>query len=185
MNPKQAPYSQHRAWCGAWIHKLWDHDLSQNEESDAQPTEPSRCPRRALLKMKVNVAIVFAGEPWVFHFTIGDSSIQVCTRQRPNTLTQVRLGHCARACVLTARSPMATEVPGASGVLYLTATPPHPTHFYQLLHNLLTTSLPNSLWPPPGHHEWAQQKISSNRHKMRNPFLLAAAEGPLHYCFLE
>ena len=23
----QAPSCQHRAWCGAWTHQLWDHDL--------------------------------------------------------------------------------------------------------------------------------------------------------------
>ena len=30
--------------CGAWTHKLWDHDLSWNQESNAQPTEPPRGP---------------------------------------------------------------------------------------------------------------------------------------------
>ena len=30
--------------CGAQTHKPWDHDPSQNQESDAQPTEPLRCP---------------------------------------------------------------------------------------------------------------------------------------------
>ena len=34
-NPKQAPRCQHRAQCGAQIHKPWDHDLSENQESDA------------------------------------------------------------------------------------------------------------------------------------------------------
>ena len=42
--PKQAPCCQLRAWCGARTHKMWDHDLSWNRESDAQPTEPPRCP---------------------------------------------------------------------------------------------------------------------------------------------
>ena len=31
----QALSCQHRAQCGAWIHKLWDHDLSWNRELDA------------------------------------------------------------------------------------------------------------------------------------------------------
>ena len=36
--------------CSAWspmqgsIPQPWDHDLSQNQESDAQPTDPPRCP---------------------------------------------------------------------------------------------------------------------------------------------
>ena len=29
---------------GAWCQKLWDHDLSQNQESDPYLTEPPRCP---------------------------------------------------------------------------------------------------------------------------------------------
>lgn len=40
--------------------------------------------------LKVNVAIVCAGEPWVFHFTTGDSSSQVGTRRHHNTLTQLQ-----------------------------------------------------------------------------------------------
>ena len=39
---KQAPRCQHRAQCGTQTHKPWDHDLSQNQELDAQPTEPPR-----------------------------------------------------------------------------------------------------------------------------------------------
>ena len=34
-NPKQALCCQCRAWCGAQSHELWDHDLSQNQESEA------------------------------------------------------------------------------------------------------------------------------------------------------
>ena len=34
-NPKQVLQFQHRAWCGARTHKLWDHDLSQNQELGA------------------------------------------------------------------------------------------------------------------------------------------------------
>ena len=26
----QVPSCQHRAWCGAWTHELWDHDLSRS-----------------------------------------------------------------------------------------------------------------------------------------------------------
>ena len=33
-NPKQALHCQHRAWYGAWTHKLWHFDLSWNQESD-------------------------------------------------------------------------------------------------------------------------------------------------------
>ena len=43
-NPKQAPICQHRARGGARTHEPWDHDLSWNQESDAQPTEPPRRP---------------------------------------------------------------------------------------------------------------------------------------------
>ena len=43
-NLKQA---QHTAWCRAWFHdRLWDHDLSQNQESDAQPIEPPGHPKK-------------------------------------------------------------------------------------------------------------------------------------------
>ena len=44
-NPKQALHCQPRARCGAQSYEPQDHDLSQNQESDAQPTEASRCPR--------------------------------------------------------------------------------------------------------------------------------------------
>ena len=43
-NSKQAPHCQRRAQCGARSRELWDHDLSWNQESDASPTEPPRCP---------------------------------------------------------------------------------------------------------------------------------------------
>ena len=42
-NPKQAPCYQHRAWRWVRSHEVWYHDLSWNQESDAQPTEPPRC----------------------------------------------------------------------------------------------------------------------------------------------
>ena len=41
-NTKQALQHHHRAQCRAWTHKLWDHDLSWNQQSVAQPNEPSR-----------------------------------------------------------------------------------------------------------------------------------------------
>ena len=41
---KQAPHCQSRAQPGAWTLKPWDHDLSWNQESDPQQTEPPRCP---------------------------------------------------------------------------------------------------------------------------------------------
>ena len=40
----QALSCQHRVRCRAWTHKLWDHDLSLNQESDVELTEPFRCP---------------------------------------------------------------------------------------------------------------------------------------------
>ena len=39
-NPKQALHCQHRAQYGVRSHKLRGHDLSQNQESDVEPTEP-------------------------------------------------------------------------------------------------------------------------------------------------
>ena len=35
---KQAPHCQCRDWHRAWTHELWDHDLSRNQESEAQLT---------------------------------------------------------------------------------------------------------------------------------------------------
>ena len=42
--PKQAPHCQCRVRCEAQSQELWDRDLSRNQESDTQPTEPPRCP---------------------------------------------------------------------------------------------------------------------------------------------
>ena len=39
-NPKQALRHSHRAQHRAWTHKPQDHDLSQNQESGAQPSHP-------------------------------------------------------------------------------------------------------------------------------------------------
>lgn len=35
------------------IMETWDHDLSQNQESDAQLTEPLRCPLGIFLYLKI------------------------------------------------------------------------------------------------------------------------------------
>ena len=43
-NPKQTLCCKCRAWCRARSQEPWDHDPSQNQESDGQPTEPHRCP---------------------------------------------------------------------------------------------------------------------------------------------
>ena len=51
-NLKQALRCQHRAWHRTQSHKPWDHDLSRNQESDAQLTEPPRCPCRVLKYIK-------------------------------------------------------------------------------------------------------------------------------------
>ena len=42
---KQAPHCQHGAWCWAWTHEMWDHDLNPNQELDTQPTKPLRHPK--------------------------------------------------------------------------------------------------------------------------------------------
>ena len=46
-NPKQAPSCQRRT------HKPRNHDLSRNQELDAPPTEPPRCPIHAFLTRQV------------------------------------------------------------------------------------------------------------------------------------
>ena len=48
------------ALCWAQSHKPWDHDLSQNQELDAQSTEPPRCPNSETLKeLRTNSSILF------------------------------------------------------------------------------------------------------------------------------
>lgn len=42
-NHMQAPCSS-RSWTQGLIHPLWDHDLSRNQQWEAQPTEPPRSP---------------------------------------------------------------------------------------------------------------------------------------------
>ena len=51
-NFKQAPNSQHSDWRWAQSHELWDHDLSQDQESNTKPTEPPTHPRRGKLLKK-------------------------------------------------------------------------------------------------------------------------------------
>ena len=62
-NPKQAPCCQHRAQCGSWPHKPWDHDLSLNQELDAELTEPLRHPRVIIFKMEVKSCCCLARTP--------------------------------------------------------------------------------------------------------------------------
>ena len=41
-NPKQGPHCYHSAQHRAQSHAPGDHDLSRNQELDAEPTEPTR-----------------------------------------------------------------------------------------------------------------------------------------------
>ena len=47
-NLKQDPHCQCAVWCEAWSHEPWDPDLSRNQESDIQPTEPPGSPSKCL-----------------------------------------------------------------------------------------------------------------------------------------
>ena len=60
-NPKQTLHFQHRAWCGSQAHESWDHDPSQNQELEAQPTEPSGNPRKGVC-FNVNSTEEYKGE---------------------------------------------------------------------------------------------------------------------------
>ena len=42
-NFRQALHCQHRSLYRAQNHEPWNHDLSQNQESNAQPNKPPRC----------------------------------------------------------------------------------------------------------------------------------------------
>ena len=42
-------HALHRALHRARSHEPWDHDLSRNQESDDQPTEPPRWPPGSLM----------------------------------------------------------------------------------------------------------------------------------------
>ena len=46
-------HTEHGAWCGAQSPGLWGHDLSRNQESDTQLTEPPRRPLLAFSKYNV------------------------------------------------------------------------------------------------------------------------------------
>ena len=59
-NPRQSQGCQHRAQCEARAHKLWDCDLSQNQELDAQPTEPPRHPRVWILTVSLIHSLVLS-----------------------------------------------------------------------------------------------------------------------------
>ena len=43
-DPKQAQSCQCRALCRVWAHKLWGHDQSQNQESDASQNWATQAP---------------------------------------------------------------------------------------------------------------------------------------------
>ena len=52
-NLKQAPGSaQSLMWGSIWL--SWDHDLNQNQESDAEPTEPPKSPMKSNLKVPLS-----------------------------------------------------------------------------------------------------------------------------------
>ena len=72
----------------------------------------------AFLELKVHVAIIGAGEPWVFHFPNGDSISQVGTRWHRNTLTQLELEHNASgepaACSLLETETLLTHPPATA-----------------------------------------------------------------------
>lgn len=48
-NLKPASHHQRGGRLRVWIHQLWDHNLKRNEESEAPPTEPLRCPNNLCL----------------------------------------------------------------------------------------------------------------------------------------
>ena len=53
-NLKQSPCSA-QSWKWGLIPGPWDHDLSRNQELDAQPTEPLRRPSKWFLTRKIKV----------------------------------------------------------------------------------------------------------------------------------
>ena len=44
--------------CEGWTQKLWDHELSWNQESDAQLTQTPKCPLKFLLGYEGNPGLV-------------------------------------------------------------------------------------------------------------------------------
>ena len=60
-NPKQAPHSVQSLTQGSII-PPWDHDLSQNQELDVQPTEPPGAPRLTVLSGQMASCCLSRGE---------------------------------------------------------------------------------------------------------------------------
>ena len=63
-NPKKTPCLQRRAQCGARSHEPWDHDLSQNQESDAWLSHTGALRTQQSLKL----TNFFAGKNKQHHF---------------------------------------------------------------------------------------------------------------------
>ena len=57
-NLKQTLYCQHRAWCRTQTYKTWDHDMTWNQESVAQPTEPPRCSTKMIKIFKRKILAI-------------------------------------------------------------------------------------------------------------------------------
>ena len=64
--PKQAQHCQCRARCRGEFWEPWYHDLSQNQESDAQLTEPLRHPLSLLLINKLDIHTETRASLWRF-----------------------------------------------------------------------------------------------------------------------
>ena len=67
-DPKQALCCQFGAWCGDRSHKLWDHNLSWNQESDIQLVEPPRHPYFSFIscfKWMTVVGFLFFTSVWI------------------------------------------------------------------------------------------------------------------------
>ena len=58
---------KHEAWHGAWSPEPWDHDLSQNQESEAQQTDPSRRPPKGSLFQEEKKRVDFCVDVILFH----------------------------------------------------------------------------------------------------------------------
>ena len=64
-NPKLAPCSEQGRMQGS-NPRPWDHDLSRNQELDAQPTEPARCPKKQPFLIAASVHLSFKGQPHLY-----------------------------------------------------------------------------------------------------------------------
>ena len=60
-------HAERKAQCGAPSHEVWDHDLSQNQESDAQQTEPTGAPKLKKKKKNLEILIEMALKDVVDH----------------------------------------------------------------------------------------------------------------------